>query len=491
MNWNDCIAAFEERKLVLLEVLKSADCKISLTADMDETMGYMCVACHFINTDWKLQRRIIKFVVVEPPHNGEEIFSAILRCIQDWNIEQKLFGVTIADSAANETMVHMLKQDLVVKKVLSVEGKLLHNQCAYIINLLVSDALKFVESICDKIRESVKYIQSSKSREQIFEKIVAQEGISYDEWLSLDTPTCWDSTYCLLNMAVTFKKAFDSLALQDTKYTHAPSFEEWEKLGVVYRLLEVCYDAITAISCSSCPTSNLYFHEIWKIKLTLDREASEVDNDVQKMIKGMKRKFKKYWKKSYLSLSIPMFYPRFKYMFVEFRFKQAFGAAAGKSLRRVQKVLRELYDEYSSQLNDCNVDCTEEMSTEDNRPFTDWCQHLSSNVEVLTELDRYLNERPIDLSEDFNILNWWMVYTPVYPTLARIARDVLAVPPCTVASESVFNTGERVISDSHCRLTTKTVESLICLRDWCQDSGKYCIYLIHGFFLTLISIFQH
>ncbi|KAG2538796.1 hypothetical protein PVAP13_9NG304000 [Panicum virgatum] len=231
MNWNDCIAAFEERKLVLLEVLKSADCKISLTADMDETMGYMCVACHFINTDWKLQRRIIKFVVVEPPHNGEEIFNAILRCIQDWNIEQKLFGVTIADSAANETMVHMLKQDLVVKKVLSVEGKLLHNQCAsHIINLLVSDALKFVESICDKIRESVKYIQSSKSREQIFEKIVAQEGISYDEWLSLDTPTCWDSTYCLLNMAVTFKKAFDSLALQDTKYTHAPFFEEWERL---------------------------------------------------------------------------------------------------------------------------------------------------------------------------------------------------------------------------------------------------------------------
>ncbi|RLN17938.1 hypothetical protein C2845_PM02G15600 [Panicum miliaceum] len=244
--WNDFVAAFEERKLVLQEVLKSADC--------------------------------------------------------------------------NETMVHMLKQDLVLKKVLPVEGKLLHNQCAsHIINL------------------------------------------------------------------------------QDTKYTHAPSFEEWERLGVVYRLLDVCYDATTEISCSSCPTSNLYFHEIWKIKLTLDGEASEVDNDVQKMIKGMKRKFKKYWKKSYISLSVSIIFdPWFKYMFVEFRFKKAFGADAGKSLRRVQKVLRELYDEYSSQ-NDCNVDCTE-MSMEDNGPFTDWCQHLSSNVEVSTELDRYLNERPIDLS---------------------------------------------------------------------------------------------
>lgn len=196
MIWNDCIAAFEERKLVLHEVLKSADCKILLAADTDETMGYMCVACHFINADWKLQRKIIKFVVVEPPCNGVEIFNDILRCMQDWNIEQKLFGVTISDSAANETMVHMLKQDLVLKKVLPVEGKLLHNQCAsHIRNLLVSDGLKFVDSIVDKIRESVKYIQSSKTREKIFDKIVVQEGISYFECLSLDTPTCWNSIY--------------------------------------------------------------------------------------------------------------------------------------------------------------------------------------------------------------------------------------------------------------------------------------------------------
>ncbi|CAN6293976.1 unnamed protein product, partial [Urochloa humidicola] len=63
------------------------------------------------------------------------------------------------------------------------------------------------------------------------------------------------------------------------------------------------------------------------------------------------------------------------------------------------------------------------------------------------------------------------VYSPVYPTLARIARDVLAVPASTDQSELVFNTGERVIGDSHCRLSTETVESLICLRDWSQDSG--------------------
>jgi hypothetical protein len=156
--WNDCIAAFEEQKLKLQEVLKSADCKFSLTSDMNETMGYMCVRCHFIDADWKLQKRIVKFLVVEAPHNGVIIFNAILRCIQDWNIEQKVFGITIGNSAANETMVHMLKQNLVLKNVLPVEGKLLHNHCAsHIINLIVSDGLKFVDSIVDKIRECQVY----------------------------------------------------------------------------------------------------------------------------------------------------------------------------------------------------------------------------------------------------------------------------------------------------------------------------------------------
>lgn len=80
------------------------------------------------------------------------------------------------------------------------------------------------------------------------------------------------------------------------------------KVGSSVHIVGCICDATTEISCSSCPTSNLYFHEIWKIKLTLDGEASEVDNDVQKMIKGMKRKFKKYWKKLYISLSIPIIF---------------------------------------------------------------------------------------------------------------------------------------------------------------------------------------
>ncbi|XP_062200526.1 uncharacterized protein LOC133903230 [Phragmites australis] len=101
------------------------------------------------------------------------------------------------------------------------------------------------------------------------------------------------------------------------------------------------------------------------------------------------------------------------------------------------------------------------MAVEDNDPFTDWYQHLSNNILVSTELDRYLNESPIQQSEYFDILKWWMVYAPMYPTLASIVRDVLAMPMSAVASKSAFSTKGRTISDYHKRLTTDTTEVLI------------------------------
>ena len=58
-----------------------------------------------------------------------------------------------------------------------------------------------------------------------------------------------------------------------------------------------------------------------------------------------------------------------------------------------------------------------------------------------------------------------------YPTLSRMARDILAVPASTVASESAFSTGSRVLSDFRSRMTAETVEALVCLQDWIRATG--------------------
>ena len=56
------------------------------------------------------------------------------------------------------------------------------------------------------------------------------------------------------------------------------------------------------------------------------------------------------------------------------------------------------------------------------------------NVDTKSELDRYLMEDVEFLSVNFDILNWWKVNSSKFPILAKIARDVLAIPISTVAS---------------------------------------------------------
>ena len=60
-----------------------------------------------------------------------------------------------------------------------------------------------------------------------------------------------------------------------------------------------------------------------------------------------------------------------------------------------------------------------------------------------SELDKYLTKGFEKDSDDFNILEWWKVNTPRFPILSRIARDVLAIPISTVASEASFSIGRR------------------------------------------------
>ncbi|GFZ13130.1 hypothetical protein Acr_23g0015150 [Actinidia rufa] len=65
---------------------------------------------------------------------------------------------------------------------------------------------------------------------------------------------------------------------------------------------------------------------------------------------------------------------------------------------------------------------------------------------------------------------WWKINSSKYRILSQIARDVLAIPVSTVASESAFSTGEHVLDQFRSSLTPKLVKCLICTQDWLRAS---------------------
>jgi hypothetical protein len=95
---------------------------------------------------------------------------------------------------------------------------------------------------------------------------------------------------------------------------------------MVNRLLKTFYSATNVISGSLYPTANLYFHEIWEVKIALDNEVPEANVELSETIQYMQKKFKRYWKLTWLQISFPVIFdPRFKFDFVEFHLKKHLG----------------------------------------------------------------------------------------------------------------------------------------------------------------------
>lgn len=211
----DVVRSYEEKKISLREIIKNTDSKVCLTSDMwtsIQNLGYLCVTCHFIDNDWKLQKRIISFGMVASPHDGFTIFSALLKSLQDWKLEHKLFSITLDNAKNNNKMVGYLKKNLLDRKLVVANGDLLHMRCAsHVLNLIVQDGFKILDNAIAHIRDSVKYIKSSQARKERFEEIIVQAGISCEKRPPLDVPARWNSTYLMLKSAVDYRTAFEAL----------------------------------------------------------------------------------------------------------------------------------------------------------------------------------------------------------------------------------------------------------------------------------------
>ena len=53
-----------------------------------------------------------------------------------------------------------------------------------------------------------------------------------------------------------------------------------------------------------------------------------------------------------------------------------------------------------------------------------------------------------------------------YPILSIMARDLLTTPVSSVASESTFSAGKRVLDKKRSRLAPDILDCLMCLKDW-------------------------
>jgi hypothetical protein len=70
------------------------------------------------------------------------------------------------------------------------------------------------------------------------------------------------------------------------------------------------------------------------------------------------------------------------------------------------------------------------------------------------------------MPRDTNILRYWASKEYEFPTIARMARDHLAIPATSAASERVFSVGGDIVTKKRNRLSADNTRRLLCMRDW-------------------------
>ncbi|XP_051150596.1 zinc finger BED domain-containing protein DAYSLEEPER-like [Andrographis paniculata] len=168
-----------------------------------------------------------------------------------------------------------------------------------------------------------------------------------------------------------------------------------------------------------------------------------------------------------------IFDPRYKYQVIDWAFKKIFEVDYDIKLELFKDKLFRLFNEYSSSTSDIQNahGSYSRMSDEqvvDDGFMKDFDSFYSEEFTCCgkSELEKYLEEPRLAHTSDINVLEYWKTCQMTYPILARMARDILAIPISTVASESTFSIGGRVLYAYRSSLNPSTVESLTCLTDW-------------------------
>jgi hypothetical protein len=77
-----------------------------------------------------------------------------------------------------------------------------------------------------------------------------------------------------------------------------------------------------------------------------------------------------------------------------------------------------------------------------------------------SELRRYLNDRPGDVTKDTDIVEWWQDHATLFPTLARMALDILPCQVSSVPCERLFSASKQTADLRRSALGSKRFEEL-------------------------------
>jgi len=483
----ECIKVYESEKELLKKSLRDVE-HISLTCDLwtsNQTLSYMALVAHYIDADWVMQCRVLNFVELDPPHSGVIIAQAVMECLAEWKIEDKVISLTMDNASSNDAAAKNLMAKFLARKVPGFIPHHFHVRCcAHIVNLVVQVGLEPLQPFTLSLRETVKYMKKSTSRMYKFVEVCKTLNMKLGAGLCLDVSTRWSSTYKMFDACTPYRAAFHEYGDHDLNYKWEPSHVDWNMYAAVQPILAEFAEITKVLSGSLYPTANVFYPYIVTVKMELVKASKSRNEFLKAMANAMLDKFAKYWEeKNNVMALATILDPRWKMKFVAFCFEEIYGEEKGKEeVADIKKELYSIYDTYNVeyQKRKSGVDGSDKRSSTMQTGTTTstartslFRKHLqaTSTETSKSELSRYLDEANVDPDDTtFVLLDWWKVNTHRFPVVSRMARRFLTIPATSVSSESTFSTGGRVLDDYRSSLLPAMVERLVCASSWIRGS---------------------
>jgi hypothetical protein len=137
-----------------------------------------------------------------------------VKSLFDWNIDKKIFSVTLNNDEANRVCVRDMVVPLNGNDGLCCGGKFFHIRCAaHIINLFVQDGISMIKDVTNNIKEIVEKVKNSPILREDFEQRAKDCNMDTIRALSLNVSIQWNSACMMLRDAIYYKEALKRMCI--------------------------------------------------------------------------------------------------------------------------------------------------------------------------------------------------------------------------------------------------------------------------------------
>ncbi|KAJ4723462.1 zinc finger BED domain-containing protein RICESLEEPER 1-like [Melia azedarach] len=416
----EILQIYKEEKKELRRFFSQLSCRFSLL--IVDFLDWYVLSVYYIDNSWQQKTKTIH---ISPANKDKE------------------------DHQNYHNLVEILKESCLDLKIDGNICSIIYEFSGKTHDFIISDHEDFM-------REINSWFNRDKTKCMEKEVDISDLSPTNDSFLYFERALGYKDAFCNLEQ---IDIDFKSLSINLTK-------EQWDEATVICQQHKELSDSFGSLAESKDTTLNGYvpkFCDLYMKLLPLLQRSQSYHLD-EKTSTSMK-KFASALEKYDLVLVIAgVLDPRFKMDIAQLWYHKIYGRDADHYFEKIMDDFNNIYKNYYAKVYE---------SGDVASSYLDALGRPSTFIPKSSELERYLCMPKVPPVKMFDILGWWRVYTPIFPTLARMARDFLAFP----IHIHVVGFGHFHYKAYQCTTDCEDLDddikpALLCLTEWLNSNEK-------------------